>query len=408
MGQDTCKDVQHKKRGRPRLRDDRTHTFVINRIDTMGKMSSHREYAWPRYPPTIHPYPHRTSTNRVIKSQAGDSHSKLNSYALRSPTFTHLSGGFDPRPVQLTYTDLQSELKAFLTVELVIAWSTKQLREFLGYQEHELNCVKSLFDIVLPDDRDRLYRLSRQIQDEVHMKDAAYLFPPTQTVYAAIRNTPMDDVVHASKGSRMLQETLILRLPNGRKYRTAIRIQVIRASVFFVVAELVSVLELTQFNPTSPTQYGPPLPPDSVPSHAHIPPLASPNQQFSPGDSSGPQSPYSLQHTRGLLSPAGCRPRSLHSESTYPSLAQYANSSSPGTSPNWARNSHPHNATHQSLNPRRHSDQPLASSSLTLPPLRLLTSLDRPSSAEDYIKPEPVGSDPMPMPKRIAVEDVLQ
>jgi len=360
------------------------------------------------------PFPYRANTHRVIKSQTGDSHSRLsrslNNYALKSPQSNHLTSYFDDRPVQGSYTVSQSELMAFLTNDLVIAWSTEKLREFLEFQEYDIrNCMKSLFDIVSPDDRDRLYRLSSQIQAEVQMQDATYRPPPPATVYKAIQNTAMAEVAHACAHSRALQENLDLKLPCGRKYRTVIRMQVVRTSVFFVVAELVSATELpalASFKTSPPTQYS------ALPAYgtgrAQIPmqPMSSPLQPSYPVDS-----PLCACHQpRGALSPVGSRPRSVHSESTYPSLAQYANSNSSNFSgQNWARNPLPSNLLRQGPNFRRHSDQPLAPNSLTLPPLRSSFGLlHRPSSAEGCVKTEPIGGEPVPLPKRIAVQDVLQ
>ena len=360
------------------------------------------------------PFPYRANVYnyRVIKSQTGDSHSRLsrslNNYSLRSPQSSHPTSYFDDRPVQGGYTVPQSELKALLTNDLVIAWSTEQLREFLGFQEYDIRkCVKSLYDIISPDDRDRLYRLPSQIQAEVQMQDSTYRPPPPATVYAEIQKTTMAEVAHACAHSRVLQETLDLRLPSGRKYRTIIRIWVVRTSVFFVVAEMASVTELSALAPvksSSPVQY-------TLPAYGtgrtQIPmqPMSSPLQPNYPADSQL----YACHQPKGTLSPVGSRPRSVHSDSTsYPSLAPYANSSSSNPSgQNWTRNSLPQNF-HQGPNFRRHSDQPLAPNNLTLPPLRSSWSLDRPSSAEGCIKTEPIGGEPASLPKRIAVQDVLQ
>lgn len=240
------------------------------------------------------------------------------------------------------------------------------------------------------------------------MRDATYRAPPSPTVYAAIQSTPMTEVMRACTQSRILQETLNLRLACGRKYRTVLRMQVVRTSVFFVIAELAPVVEiptLSHFNASSPTQGGVPQVYGNNPSPISMHPMSSPLHQNFPTDTM----PYSLHQPRRLLSPVGSRPRSVHSESTYPSLAQYANSSASNSiSQSWARGSFPHNVIQQGQNFRRHSDQPLAPNNLTLPPLRSFGSLERPSSAEEYIKIEPVGNEPVPMLKRITVQDVLE
>lgn len=403
--QDTCKDVQHKKRGRPRLRDERSHSFEVNQI---GSVSSQREPTSPLSSPTSMPFPYRANAHRVIKSQAGDSHSRscanqtnsrlsrsFNSYALRIP---QSSSHFDDQSI---YTMPQSELKALLTTEnLVIAWSTEQLREFLEFQEYDIQKrMKSLFDIVSPDDRHRLYRLSSQIEAEVQMIDATYHPPPPATLHAEIQKTTMDEVAHACAHSRVLQETLDLRLPCGQKYRTVrivIRMQVVRTSVFFVVAEFASVTGLPALA-SSPIQHSA-LP--AYDAQIFMQPMPSPLQPSYPADCPL----YAYKQSRTTISPVGSRPRS---ESTYPSLAQYSNSNPSNSGQNWVRNPFPPNLL-QGSSFRRHSDQLLIPNNLTLPPLRSsFGTLDRPNSAEGCVK-EPVGGESVPLPRRIAVQDVLQ
>ncbi|KAF8463480.1 hypothetical protein BDZ91DRAFT_306959 [Kalaharituber pfeilii] len=221
--QDTCIDVQHKKRGRPRLRDERTHSFEVNQIGSLSSSISHLHH----HQGSIE---HHNHGDRVIKSQAGDSHSRiarsLSSYALRSPQSSQeLTRYFDDRPSVVVQGSSSSsynvkrtpqfDLQAFTTVDLVIAWSTEKLRGFLGCQERELNCMKSLFDIVSLDDHKKLYRLAGQIQEEVQRRDSTYLSPPAQTVFAIIRNTGLSDMEPAFYAS-LMEETLDLRVASGR------------------------------------------------------------------------------------------------------------------------------------------------------------------------------------------------
>ncbi|KAI5785583.1 hypothetical protein DFH27DRAFT_528487 [Peziza echinospora] len=399
--QDSCIDVQHKKRGRPRLRDERTHSFEVNQ---MGSMSAHPNSASPLTSPTTVLPTYRPNTHRVIKAQS-DTHSRMsrafNSYGIRSPQATQLVRYFDDSPAPTSYAVSQSDLKAFLTTELVIAWSTETLRGFLGYQEHELNCVKSLFDIVSQDDRERLYRLSAKIQDEVREKDRAYLSPPRESVYQAIQSMPVTDVMKASTASRIYEETVYVKQPGGRKCRTNIRIQVVRASVFLVVADFMPIKEVqsnSQYhaippNPQGPpTQYAPRLSQPTLPSMLSppVPPYAT---------DVPPQQPYSLYPTRGLPSPVDSRPRSIHADATYPSLAQYANASTSGNHSHGRMPMSPNSTIQATF--RRHSDQALISSSLKLPPLRSEGLMRTPESRH---QPTSSGTER----KRIAVEDVLQ
>lgn len=264
--------------------------------------------------------------------------------------------------------------------------------------------MKSLFDIVSPDDRDKLYRLSGKIKEDVHKEEPAYLSPPHATVYATIQNTQMTEIVDTCARSNFLKETLILRLNCGRRYQTVIRLQVIKTCLFFVMAELASV-DVPQFRAPSPTYSVSPL----YYGQNTLYPASSPLRQLHRTDIPVPPTPYSVHQNKGLLSSMVPRSRSLHSESIYPSLAQYANSM-PSSSLSQYRNCNPRlqNTLPPAANLRRHSDQPLASTDLTLPPLRSF-GLERPRSAEDNFKTEPVGgASAAPMLKRMAVKNVLQ
>lgn len=337
--QDSCRDVQHKKRGRPRLRDERTHSFEVGQI---GSIQSHRaENVSPLSSPTAIPVAYRTGTHRVLKSQSNESSrfSRRPSLTPREETLGQTGGYFDDRPSsrgpRFNLPSPVPNATAYLTCDLVVAKSTESVRELLGYAASELNGVRSLFDIVLPSDRDRLYRLSRKIQEEVSEREPNYLPPLSSTsVYAAIQSVTQGNIPAATHGSRDIQETLHLRRPDGHYLRTRIQINLAKTSVFFVVV----VFSLVTGIPP-PLQFSNPQTPYSSqermygPNQTIPPPLASPSfinpsqQRQLQGEPSGPQSPYSLHPHIALRSPIDSRPRTMQSD--FPSLAQYANASAP-------------------------------------------------------------------------------
>ncbi|RPA89772.1 hypothetical protein L873DRAFT_1639656, partial [Choiromyces venosus 120613-1] len=236
--QDTCKDVQHKKRGRPRLRDERTHSFEVGQ---MGALQAHRpENVSPLSSPTTRSF--RTGPHRVLKSQPTDSHryNRRPSLTPREETLGQSGSYFDDRPLPrsrgLNLPSLVPNATAYLTTELVVAKSSESVRELLGYSEHELNRVRSLYDIVLSSDRDKLYRLSRRIQDEVTEREPNYRPPVSpDSLYSAIQSVNQADIPSAIHGSKDIQENLHLRRPDGHFLRTRIQINLAKTSVFFVV-----------------------------------------------------------------------------------------------------------------------------------------------------------------------------
>lgn len=302
--QDTCKDVQHKKRGRPRLRDERTHSFEVSEIGAVQ----------PQAPEVVSPLPSpinrtfRASHHRVLKSQPTEP-----LRFARRPSLTpreeilgqsgsHLEGRPPVRARGLLLPSPVLNATAYLTTELVIAKSSESVSELLGYAEHELIRVRSLYDMVLSSDRDKLYRLSRKIQEEVIERDPNYRAPVSQdALYSAIQSVSEADITSAVVvDSRDIQENLHLRRPDGHYLRTRIQINLAKTSVFFVVVSFSLVTGIPpplQFN-SSTYSFGSQsrlYSPNQIPQ----PPLTSPpflTPRQLQGEPSGPQSPYSLRH----------------------------------------------------------------------------------------------------------------
>lgn len=363
--------------------------------------------------------------HRAIKSQSHHDHARITrnpTYNLRGPQ-THQSGRYyDDRPSRNSFVGLPSpvgEVTTYLTTEFVFAKFTDSPTDLLGYKEHELYGVKGLFDIVSPTDRDKLYRLSRMILDEIQRKEPTYHYPPPANLYSAIQNASPAEVMSNLQNSREFPETLQLRLSTSHYRRFAVRIYVVKTSVFFVVARFSAseVPPLLQFQSPIDT-YGTST---YIPPHSMTAPLTSPsfpgpsNSRHYAGDLPGPLSPYSLHASRAMQSPVDSRPRTLQTDSQqYPSLAQYSNASStmstaltqgPGRSPLSPHPTHPD----PSLSFGRGSDNPDISNDLRLPPLRDIKTVEERGAPAAQLKAvENSRSETTRKRERIAVEEMLQ
>ncbi|QSZ30277.1 hypothetical protein DSL72_004799 [Monilinia vaccinii-corymbosi] len=172
--EDTCVDVQHKKRGRPRLRDERDSTRYEGPgsnyappADTMrrplsmftaGDVSISTPYADAQ----------RNNGYRVLKSQGGNpmGHSMV-------PTPINNNPYGDAMPTNQRMTPYEPAC-AFLTMEMQIAKTTQAFSGVVG--AHSV-VNRKLHDIVSVSDRDKIYRLQRGFEDERRSRDPSYLPP---------------------------------------------------------------------------------------------------------------------------------------------------------------------------------------------------------------------------------------
>lgn len=179
-------DVQHKKRGRPRLRDDREMKFDSSNRFGSGPEPMRRPisslYGSGGSGPGPGPGPglgvssmsmgyddslRRTQSYRVLKSQPAES---------IAPRFPERGSASDANifPAPLSISTRLPEPAAFLTTDLEFAKSSSTFQEAIG--RTPANGTK-LVDLVMPQDRERALNLQRRIQEEQRRKNPTYLPP---------------------------------------------------------------------------------------------------------------------------------------------------------------------------------------------------------------------------------------
>lgn len=323
--QETCIDVQHKKRGRPRLRDEhRSHSFEIAQVQHPGVTSS------PSSPTAFGPT-YKSGTHRILKSQQDSSRHSLDrrlSLTPREDTLGNGSGYFDQHrpPMSNVLPPISPPIfnaTAFLTPDLLVAKSTDGMRELCGYSASDLDGVKSLFDIVLSTDIDRLEHLVDRFREEIQEREPARwsATPPIQTIEAVNEN----NIYPATQGARTYAETLHLCRADGSNYlKIRIRAHLAFTSVYFVVMvfsltnEMPPPLQLNSAGYSSGFHKMHSTTPGSTPTIQS--PTFMPSHHLQTAAPSGPQSPYSHP---GLPMTLESRPRIMQQESTYPPLAPY-------------------------------------------------------------------------------------
>ncbi|KAI0418498.1 hypothetical protein F5X98DRAFT_111212 [Xylaria grammica] len=180
--EDACIDIQHKKRGRPRLRDDREPRFDTGRFAHPPDPTLQRPlslYTSPSVPPVPFEDPLRRSQSyRVLKSQPGET---------VAPRFIERGSAIDANvfPPPLSIATQAPEPVAFLTVgdlEVVKASSTfidatmSTAQSMLGYRSQPI-LGRKLVDMITPPERDRVVALCKSLQNEQITKEPHYLPP---------------------------------------------------------------------------------------------------------------------------------------------------------------------------------------------------------------------------------------
>ncbi|KAI0152418.1 hypothetical protein F4776DRAFT_30418 [Hypoxylon sp. NC0597] len=169
--EDSCVDVQHKKRGRPRLRDDNQPRFDAGRYPHPSDPNMRRPVSL--YSPigaasTSYEDPLRRSHSyRVLKSQPSDP---------IAPRFIERGSAADANiiPPPLSIPARALEPVAFLTTDLEVRKASSTFLEAVGSRSIS---GQRLLDIVGPNERDRVIALQRSLQDEQGRKEPNYLPP---------------------------------------------------------------------------------------------------------------------------------------------------------------------------------------------------------------------------------------
>lgn len=166
-------DVQHKKRGRPRLRDEREPRYEGSGsnypapADTMRRPIS-MFAAGDVSISTPYSEAQRNSGYRVLKSQGGN---PMSQSMVPTPINTNVYGEAMSTNQRMTPCEPAC---AFLTMEMQIAKTTQAFSGVIG--THSV-VGRKLHDIVSVSDRDKIFRLQSGFEDERRSRDPSYLPP---------------------------------------------------------------------------------------------------------------------------------------------------------------------------------------------------------------------------------------
>ncbi|KAK3174261.1 hypothetical protein OEA41_001505 [Lepraria neglecta] len=404
----SCVDVQHKKRGRPRLREE----------DSLREVAFGSEYPHPELysgsngladPQSDR---RRSKTYRELRSQPEipyvDRRPRTSDPAYSQQPYLHGAATYPVSAPTNTFLN-ESIPTVLLTPDFVVAQHNRAFSDALSLSFTAR--AQTLLDLVVPAEREKIQRLQSVMRAE--LRDAAHSTQHMrggQSSHASMPAIEHLDIAHATVGFRTRSEYWTFRLPREQTRGFPISISLAKDGAHFVVLTLVqstSSLQSLQSPPLQQIVRSPPiLPPSSVrgaiqspPQQTHHTHLPHHRPRNSPSDVA---LPYLLSSQ-----PPSYEEQMLQMQQPSHSLAQYKQSSPPHHSlPYSAARTDSGGSSGSSDIPRSspgsHTSQPMDRDSLRhlqLPPIRMAPTSD-PAGGKDRSRrhqsetPSPARSSP--------------
>lgn len=391
--------MQHKKRGRPRLRDDRDFVrpdegrqppnLTASAPVASAPEAFHRQdpYATPRFHPAAEPSyaPGRVAqrTDSVagphppaIASSTQDRFSNTGSHT--GPLPSPYAAGPDPGHPSLPV--------AFLNLDLVIQKSNQAFQDLIAFLGNVGD--KHLGEMLEPRQNESLLRLRNELRDERDDREPAYMAPITplghDPMRVAMESVVDKDVDRISQGFTDRPMVLSFRLPNNQYQSLQTQIRLAKTSLYFVT--LVVHTPPRPARLLHPAQHtAPQAPPQPMPAPTPLPARNYTPQQVRPPSSasSAPSSPYfNFSFARTSLP--------TFSPNSYAGSPTYAYSPTTGPESSYFPAFRPHSQSATQLSPYSTMSRP---GSVTSDPLR---EPNRPARLDGLHLP-PIRTGPAPL-----------
>ena len=224
--------MQHKKRGRPRLRDE-DHCRGVNSTGDYSHPHLYPAQSDLLAPNHAHPDQYRSGAPyRELRPH-------VDPYA-RDIQIGHSAPNQDPRQAYSSQPHTSgtcygpklirdlSEVNAtaLLTLDFVIVRSNESFRNALSLRSHAED--KRLKDLVLPSEKEKIQRLQGSLQSEMRSSGQSPFYQNSGDLYESIANF------------QSRSEYWTFRLPNGQSRGYPVSVSLARTDSFFVVLTLVS------------------------------------------------------------------------------------------------------------------------------------------------------------------------
>jgi hypothetical protein len=298
--------VEHKKRGRPRLRDDREHRLEQAAAAAIAAQQSASSQ------PSVGPGPirghRRADSLRVLRSSTNSGRASTESsgqITLPAPDPRGMGGIASPVTSFGSYYQPPPEptrtpgplLTAFLNMDLRILKASDAFRTLLAEGSDVRG--RQLSEFLSNQHEPSLQRLQSDLRDERTRRDPTFLpgIFPDQQEQNAVQNHDVEDVEILSHGFDDRGDTYTFVLPNGRTEQIQVRIRLARTTIFFATIMLYrrvpqAPLATSAFARRQSIDHYSAMAPQPSPTHSSFQHTGPP----SPYATSAPGSPFSTMH----------------------------------------------------------------------------------------------------------------
>lgn len=375
--------MEHKKRGRPRLRDDRDQRLEQAAAAAVAAAVATAQHAQRPIDLTqsggrVHD-PRRGDSLRVLRSQASGDEGLQGEVQGQMP---HLV--VDPRyqqyyqPGPESYRNTEPPLTAFLNMDLRVLKASNELRRLFADGGDIRG--RPLSDFIGPQHQQALQRIQSDLRDERTSREPTFLpgIFPEQQEQESVAGMDVEAAESVSQGYSERRDTFSFRMANGRTEHLHVRLRLAKTRTFFATL----ILQRQQMQPQPIPQqsaYGRPgvylSIPQPSPTQMGFPQHGPPSPYNT--NNSAPGSPFSTLHTALITT--------LPPSSSHSTLYSYA--------PSQARSD-------QGFFSVRHPTSAAAGMypppppALSRPPSALSNS--RPNTARERQRPAPLGNLQLP------------
>ena len=391
--------MQHKKRGRPRLREE----------DNVREMAFGTEY------PHSELYsgqagglsdPHssrrRSKTYRELRSQPEapfvDQRSRTSDPTFSQQQYMQSATSYPVSPPTNHFVNLDIPT-VLLTPDFVVAQHNRAFSNALSLSFTAR--AQTLLDLVVPAEREKIQRLQSIMRAELREAAHSSLMRDGQSSHGSLPSIEHLDIVRATAGFRTRSEYWTFRLPREQSRGFPISISLAKESAHFVVLTLVqstSIMHAVQSPPLQQLVHSPPILQSSVRGYQSSPQQILPQHSHHRGHHRNSPSDVAIPY---ILSPPtpSLDEQMLQLQPSH-SLAQYKHSSPPRPVVYSAARTNSGSSGSSDM-PRNSPGQSLRQDSLRhlqLPPIRTAPTSD-PSGGKDPMRRRK-GSESTPSPGR--------